>query len=275
MRIVLLLLLFTIRAHANGIEAFTISVEQGQPKFAFFDVSTGDIFVSVQDEKEARVDRYSSKGELKEKRLLRGSGTAGALRSFDGNLYWSNGDRISTYHFERERTSEVGDASLKLGAANSLAIDRDGTIYLGFASGKIARVIKKKGVVLGKDQPVTGMFLLERSLFLLRQNQLVEFSLEPWNSSPLRTDKEFCASSCRSLERNSAGEWLTIEASTVKAVKKSKPKLRAKKLFEAPSEIGSLGYVFRKDPNEDLLLVVLPSERKVKALKASLLPKAG
>src|SRR3989344_5287277 len=81
-----------------------------RPEAAFFDANSASIFVSLAEEGDsARVDRVSLEGKLLKKGLARGQGRAGALRAYDGKIYWVVGRKVLRFTADGKEKEEIAE----------------------------------------------------------------------------------------------------------------------------------------------------------------------
>jgi hypothetical protein len=246
------LLLGSLLAHAAlpaWENTFDIAVE-GKPRAVFFDAGTSSLLISLDANGGARVDRYSLEGKLQEKGTMKAAGEAGALRAYDVNLYWIAGGKLIA--------SGPHGKALALSEAFAPGNFTDVTVLRGgkpLAVGP-AGVTSAEMANAGYPQ-ATGVYQYLNDVYVL-------FAGGKLTRLGEKKSEKVCKD-CRWLERTSAGDWLFVEG------KKLIRHVTGKKSFpflEFSSAPGRPAYVFQKDPADDLVLVPLPEEGKVKAFRA-------
>ena len=230
-------------------EKWSAKVEGGEPVAVFFDAATASVFASVKTSSGARVDQFSAEGQLLRKNVVRASGSAGALRAYDGKIYWVAGDSLWRFAPGARRAEKV--AKLPAAGVRDLAVDKDGKVYYATHA---------SGTTVGKGADATAVLLLEKDLFILRGGEL--FVAEQ-GSQAERTHLLLCKSTapCQGLERSSGGAWIVAEGSELKSVSAKENRVVA----TLPSVPGRLGYIYRKDAKEDLVVIPFPDAHTIRA----------
>lgn len=216
-------LLFSISAFAAGSpekwpEAWRAQLD-GAPAAVAFDIAGESLLVSLQEGGEARLDRYSLKGEPVAKGILRTKGEAGAVARYDQSIFWLVDGAVKKATLPKGKLEAV--ASVPGNGFRSLTVNREGAPVADDAS---------------------AVFLLVEELFVARGKNTL---------ATAKTTERICQRSCRGLARSSEGEWLTVEGRSVVAAKGGK----FRTLFTAPFEGDGIAYVFRKDQTQDLVLL--------------------
>lgn len=242
---------------AEPTELWSLKVEGGKPAAVFFDVASGALYVSVDTEKGARLDRVSLEGKLEEKGAFSAKGEAGPLRAYGGKLYWIAGAALKV--LDPKGGGAADHPRYPAGAqgtARDISIARNGTVNLAFPGGELWAINDNNASPIGLPGKgeVGGLFVLDDKLFFLRGDRLLsryEKQLKTVNSEP------FCE--CRWLERTSAGQWLTTKNGSVLA--------GGRPLLTLKTEIGRPAYVFRMDTTQDFFVLPLPEQGMLRAYR--------
>jgi hypothetical protein len=237
----LLALLFSCAALAAPWKpAWTLSLP-GQPRAAYFFSGDNKILVSLEtDDGKAEVLQVSPAGRLLGT-LEETKGEAGPMRSYGDKVYWAVGKEVYSF-FGKEGGSFRLEAK-RQEPVTDLALDSKGRLTTGSARGLEPAAGRVRG-------PIAGLFMLGEKLYYLSRGRVGEVGGK---------SEKVCAS-CRGLETAQEGGWITVEGDTV--IRTGKKKALLAKLPSAP---GRIGYLYRLDSSEDLLLVPLPQERQLSA----------
>lgn len=250
----ILALLFTLHAFAGLEEKWTYKVD-GIPRAAFFDAETASVWVLAERDGSTVLDQLDLKGNIRKKGAAKAEGKPGPLRAHFGQLYWVAGQKI--LRLTNGKQDQVQDVPTECGVVSDLTISREGKVLLGCSSGRVLAM--EPGVKLPPaGKPVTGLFLLDTVLYILRGKNLDAFDLK---GNPFPT-KKLCRESCFGLERGSAGYWLSVTQNSV--VEFSKP---VRNLLRAHEVLGRIGYIYDREPKEDLLLVPFSEAKEIRAYK--------
>lgn len=240
-------------------EVWSLAFPNGQPVAAFFDVASNSISVSIAETGGgARVDRVTLEGKLDKARVAKGKGKPGPLRAYGGDLFWINGSEV--LRIGSSGVGSEGKVPAELGAPVDIAVARGRAIYVGLSSGALYR--------LGSAAPeshgagITGLFLLDDTIHILRGTRLESLRLTGGQSSKSTT---LCQLPCYSLERTSAGKWLTTQAGNVLEVNGGRSKVLLKTTAQ---ELGRPAYVYRKDPKDDFFVIPFASEGVIRAFRS-------
>lgn len=246
---------------ANPQPVWELSFSSGKPTAVFFDVASGALFVSLRDQESGRIAKVSLEGKIQNEKVAASQGVPGPLRSFDGRIYWISGDQVQSWG----RTGVVSEGHFpkELGDAVDLAITRNRVIYLGTTSGAVVRL--QDGVFsreLG-GAPVTGLFLLEDTLHILRGTRLHFLTLGA-ESEAERASMALCEVNCYGLERTNGGNWLTVSKGGVLEVNGAG---RSTLLLSTSQKLGRPAYVYRRDPKDDFYVLPFQEEGKIRAYR--------
>ncbi len=213
---------------------------QGAPKTVFFDASSGKIFLSVESGKKAWVERISYEGKSEET-IAKGDAPAGPLRAYGGRIYWGAGGKVFSFGPEGEKKK----VEAEIPSITDIALDAKGILYVASEAG----VYSQGKVIFSK--PVTSLLYLQ-SLHIFSQGKIIVDSKESL----------FC--DCLGLERAPLGGWFTAEG---KKIVRRNGKTK-EVLLVASSPPGRLGYLYRRETKEDLLLVPRPDGKVLEAYRA-------
>jgi len=247
-------------AETVATELWSLAFPGAHPQAAFFDAASSALFVSVGDAEGARVDRVSLEGKLLKKGVTRAKGAPGSLRAYDGRIYWIAGDQVMS--FTDEGTLSLGRLLKENGDPVDLALGRSGAVFVGMSDGSLLRLEAGLSSVEFRGQPITGLFLLEDTLFILRGTRLQSVTLANF-SDPESNAASFCSVNCYGLERTSSGYWLTTQKGKVLEVDGT----RTKVLLTTGKSLGRPAYVYRKDPKDDFFVIPFPEEGMVRAFR--------
>jgi hypothetical protein len=239
----------------NPTELWALEFPGASPEAVFFDAASGALFVSLRAGASARVDRVSLGGRREKEAVARAEGAPGPLRAFDGALYWIAGDQVRSFGPSGNRiaTKSVPEGH---GGAVDIALGPSGQIYLGMGDGPVLRLEDGKTTVESKGGAVSGLFLLESTLYVLRGARLQLLK------EGKRRMEDFCQD-CRWLERTSAGRWLTVRGKEILEIAGTRHRV----LLAPGKGIGRPAFVFRKDPKEDFFVLPFPGEGAVRAYR--------
>jgi hypothetical protein len=233
------------------------------PEAAFFDAASGAIFVSVRNKngESGRIAKVSQTGKLEIERFAESKGPPGALRAFDGKIFWISGNQVQSKGDEGVHTE--GTVATEFGALRDIAVDRHGTIYVGTSNGTLVQLRSGVASAVKKGQPITGLFLSQDTLHILRGTKLQSIIVST-TAEPAATSLPFiCEKDCSGLERTGAGKWLTVNGRRVIEVGAS-----AHTLYEAPNAKAMLGrpaYVYQMNTEDDFFVVPVPNEQVIRA----------
>lgn len=211
------------------------------PKAVFFEASSGFLFVSVNDSKKARLDKFDLKGNFIET-VASLEGEAGPMRAYDGTIYWVVGN--SVFGVTEGKTKKIFTYP---NLPSDIAIDSKGKIFLGFPNGEILQGQEK--ITLGA--PVQGLLYYVDSLYVLRSGKI--------ESLDKKTKLDFC--DCLGLEKTSSS-WIATKNEKVYMLGSKKIKS-----LEAGSEIARFAFVYRMDEKENFLVLPLPKLKQVRAIQ--------
>jgi len=219
--------------------------------------------------KEKSIAQVSLEGKLVNADFATSSGPAGAIRSFDGKIYWASGNQIQSKG-DRGVRSE-GLIPSDLGAVTDIAIGKKGEIYVGTSSGALVRLTGDKAVTLQKGAPVTGLFLLLDTLYVLRQRFLQGVSLYPETASKT-SPVALCEKYCSGLEHTSNGKWLTANGSKILEVSE---KGNSRTLYQGDPKalLGRAAYAYQMEPANDFFVVPFPAEGVIRAFRVNAVSK--
>jgi hypothetical protein len=254
---VILALLLCLQAWAGPAlqEKWTFKVD-GVPRAVFFEAENGRVLVSVEDGASARLDQLDLQGQLKKKGIAQAEGMAGPLRAHFGEIYWVAGRKILKITGGKQQP--VAEVPATCRAVSDLTVTRQGKILLGCRGGQVLAF--EPGVKLpAAGKPVTGLFLLDSVLYVLRGEKLGPFDLE----GKALAGRKLGGNPCYGLERSSAGNWISVCRNTVMEFGPKK----ARVLLPAEGELGRIGYIYDREPKNDLLLVPFTSAREIRAYK--------
>ena len=212
------------------------------PKAAFFYVHTGEILVAAGDT-EAELFRLSHEGKLLGS-FASEKGPPGPIRAFGERVYWIVGGKIVSYSADGKGRKVEGDFP----GSTDLAFDSKGRLHVASEAGVEAGGAKVHA------EPSSGLFSLGGGLHSLTGKGWI---------APLSGGAAVKGCACVGLERASNGQWLTADNKGVHSVGKGK-----ETIVKSAYPPGRIGYLYRKDPKEDLLLVPVPEEKRVRAYKA-------
>ena len=212
-----------------------LPLDSAEPRAVLFEPNSAAIYLSLQSGEAAGLVKIALDGKIIDRSFAVARGEAGPLRAFDDHLYWVGGEKVWKVPLQggKQKTALMNAPD----NVNDIAVDKDGTVYLatnfGIEGAKIT------------DKKVTGLFILDRILYFLEEGNLREFSLKDRKIKGKKT--KFC-SSCAGLERNSAGDWISVEAGKIILVK-------GKKKTAFSTGTGRIAYVFQMDTKNDFLVV--------------------
>lgn len=243
-------LLFAVFAQAGDIFVGWGALTPGNaPRAVFYNAATDSLFVSMDSAKGPLVEQWGMEGQkISDVFSLHEKKTAGALRAYDGKIYWAVGNTVWRFTPEGKEAKAVAEVP---GSITDIAIAGNGALYIGTAEGVIYKNSKDEKFNTGSK--VTGLFFLENTLFALREKTLDKIQGDSVVS------EKICSSPCRGLERSSAGEWIMTEGKALRIKK------RVADTFK--HEPGRFAYVYRRDPKDDLLVVPFPDFGGLQAYK--------
>ncbi len=155
-----------------------------------------------------------------------------------------------------------------MGQPIDIAGGRGPVIYVGTTGGYLAHLVTGGPPSQDlKGAPITGMFLLQNTLHLLRGRRLEEFGLSA-GAAPEESGLNVCDRKCGGLERTSAGNWLTVSGNRVLAVN---GRADARTLYRASpkTELGRPAYVYRMNTKEDFFVLPFPSIGEIRAYRVN------
>lgn len=214
----------------------------GQPRAAYFLVASGEILVASEHEGVSSLLRYATDGQLLGV-FVREEGKAGPIRSYGDRIYWAVAGRIYSYAADGSGRREESVP----GEVNDIAFDSKGKM---FVAGPKGVTHDGKSIATGATE---GLFNLAGELFLLSGGLVRSLS---GAGKP-----EKCAD-CRGLERGSDGRWISAQGRRVLRIGRN-----SDEMAKENSSLGRFAYVYRKDTKEDLLVIPLPDEKKLKAYR--------
>jgi len=243
-------------AAGDAKEIWSLSYSGERPVAVFFDANSSAIYVSVVDSRgKGRLDRVSLEGKLEKKGLAFSKEEPGAIRAFDGKIYWVAGlESVQIVDADGDRTLVSGVP--KLSRSSLIAVDHKGAVYLVQNGHSLFRVMNGKAELLRDENKITGIFLLLDRLYLLEAGKMVSISINQLGKKELLRQK-FC--DCKGLERTSSGEWLTIDGEKVI--------VGGKGILTLKTEIGLAAYVYRMNTSEDFFVLPLVSEGILRAYR--------
>jgi len=233
-------------------EIWSLPYAGEMPVAAFFDASSGAIYVSVKEGERARLDRVSFAGKLEKKGVATGKGEPGPLRAFDGKLYWIVGSSVQIVDPKGARGT-VSHIPADKGIPTDIAVARDGSVFLAFSAGALFRVSEKGALLIREGKPISGLLLLQEHLHLLSAGMLETLNLDKKEES----SENFCE--CTGLERSSRSTWISTQKGKVLEGRQTILTLKA--------ETGRLAYVYRMDTAEDFFVLPFPKEGIVRAYR--------
>lgn len=210
------------------------------PQAVYFDAVSSSIYVSLNEGNSARLDKFDTEGKFVET-VAHEVGEAGALRSYDGAIFWIVGNDIFKVKNSAKKILSF------LAKPNDLAIDPQGKIYVALKNGEIW----KEEVKINSGEEVKGLLYLD-DLYFIRKEKIQSLS-----------GKKIPFCDCTGLERASNQSWLAARGNTVQMIEKNK----MKKLLEAGGEMGRISYVYRMNDKEDFLVLPLPKLKQVRAIR--------
>jgi hypothetical protein len=237
------------------------------PEAAFFDAASGAIFVSLQNKngEGGRIAKVSQAGKLEIERFAESKGPPGALRAFDGKIYWISGNQVQSKGEEGVLTE--GTVPTELGAPRDIAVDRHGISYVGTSNGSLVKLHNGVATAEQKGQPITGLFLFQDNLHILRGTKLQSVSVSPTVETYATSLPFSCEKECRGLERTGAGKWLTVNGRNVIEVGG-----KTRTLYQAPEAKAVLGrpaYVYQMNTEDDFFVVPFPNEQVIRAFRVN------
>ncbi len=245
-------------------ELWSLAFPAAEPVAVFFDAASSSLLVSLAEKGGGgRVDRVTLEGKLDQARVARGEGRPGPLRAFGPQIYWISGPEVRS--FGPNGNVSEGSVPPELGAPVDIAVGRGNNIYVGTASGALYRPVA--GAVRAPElrgDPVTGIFLLDDTLYLLRGTRLQALRAGA-GANPQSSTTPLCKSQCYGLERTSDGTWLTTrKGGVLEASAKS-----TRVWLATDARLGRPAYVYRKDSKEDFYVIPFPAEGVVRAYRHS------
>lgn len=246
---------------------WTVEFKGERPAAAFFDAASGSVLVSVRaaNGEGGHIAKVSQAGKLENAEFAASKGPPGALRAFDGRIYWIAGSRV--FSKDSEGVTTVGTVDTELGDPRDIAVDRKGVIYVGTSTGYLVRINGGVATAEQKGQPVTGLFLYQDTLQVLRGTKLQAITISA-NADPEAASIPFCVKECRGLERTGAGKWLTVSGSQVLEVGGQGS---SRTLYAAPrnAELGRPAYVYQMNTEDDFFVVPFPEEHVIRAFRVN------
>ena len=255
-------------ANQDAPSLWTLEFKGEHPVAVFFDAASSSLFVSVRSAGGAsgHIAKVSQAGKLENADFATSGEPLGALRAFDGRIFWIAGNQV--FSKGRDGVRNEGSVAAELGDLCDIAVDRKGVVYVGTSAGYLVRI--RGGVVSAeqKGQPVTGLFLYQDTLQLLRGTQLQSITVSA-RTDPQASSIPFCAKECRGLERTGTGKWLTVSgAQALEVGNGGSPRI----LYSAPASSPALGrpaYVYQMNSDDDFFVVPIPGESVIRAFRVN------
>jgi hypothetical protein len=257
--ILALLLALQVQA-AVLVEKWSVTIKDGSPVAAFFDAGSGSVFVSVSEGKQARLDRFDLTGKLLKQGIAEAEGRAGPMRAHFGKIYWTAGFTIWSLDPITEKKGKVKNIAEGTGDITDFTVARDGTIYVSLSKGMLLETNKESSQVRAEGEPITGLFLLDTELYMVKTHQLQAYSL---TTQKLGAKKNFCHSDCLGLEKASSGSWITAEGNKLREIKEKANRV----LLDAKEPLGRLGYIYDREPKEDMVIIPFPASKTLRAYR--------
>jgi hypothetical protein len=242
---------------ASWIETWATEMP-GKPVAAFFSASAGKVFVAVDKENaKSALYRLTTSGRLETDAFAEEKGPAGPVRAYGSRVYWVVGDKVFSYLESgkgRRLEAKTGEGIV------DLALDAQGRLFLAGVAG--VRVHEGAGLQAGPQpspqgstppitDPSTGLFFAGE-LFALVDGRI--------HSSAGKGEK-ICSRECRGLERAPDGAWMTTEGAAVKKGREV--------LLQSTSVPGRFAYVYQRETRNDLIVLPLPEESRLRAYRAA------
>lgn len=251
----------TAKADAAPKELWSLSFEKAKPEAVFFDVSKGALYVSLAEGDTARLDLVSLAGKLEQTAVNRGKGKPGPMRVFDDQLFWIVGQQVLS--FGVGGTVPIGTVPADLGNPVDIAVGRGRAVHVGTTSGTLYRLQSGEGTRVLTGQPISGLFLLENTLYILRGTALQTFALSPEADIESKVTP-LCSKPCQGLERSSSGAWISVQKDRLVEISGTKERT----LLKSGQAMGRPAYVYRKDPKDDFFVVPFPEEGVIRAYRS-------
>lgn len=223
------------------------------PRSVLFLAAHNEIAVGLElAEGRGRVEYLDTKGFRTVRKAAELEEWPRALRVHGSDLY-ALGEK-AIWRVDLLEGEVVRHAGLPM-RCTDFVVDRDKSLFCAGPDGFFFQKPGKEWARLSKE-PAEGVFLLSETIYLLRGNRVVKA-----DENAQKREK----GAYKYLIRGSDGKWLTIGPKGV--YQSSKSGWRLYRSF--PERSGQLSYVYRVDPKEDLVLVVLPSSRRVVSFSVS------
>ncbi|MGZ3713716.1 MAG: hypothetical protein ACXVBE_18255, partial [Bdellovibrionota bacterium] len=114
--------------------------------------------------------------------------------------------------------------------------------------------------VRNEGELITGLFLLDTDLYLLKKKHIQSLELKTEKLGP---KKVFCQSECIGLEKASSGAWITAEGNKLREINGTKTET----ILEAKETIARFAYVYDREPKEDMLILPFPKSSMLRAYR--------
>lgn len=176
-----------------------------------------------------------------------------ALRVHGSDLYALGGKAV--WRVDLLDGEVVRHAELPM-RCTDFAVDRDTSLFCGGSDGFFWRK-SGKGWARLSTEPVDGIFLVSDAIHVLRGDR-VEKAGE-------KTKAKGKGGTYRQLVKASDGSWLSLGNKGVYRSKKGRWRL----FRSFPERTAQLSYIYRVDPADDMVLVVLSGSRRVVSFPAA------
>ena len=251
---------------------WTLEFPGKRPTSAFFDAASGALFVSLaaKNGEGGTIAKVSLGGKVENKAFASSKGAPGPLRAYAGRIYWISGSQVQSKGGEGILTE--GTVATELGDPTDIAIDRHGTVYVGTSAGNLVSLGAGEASAEQRGQPITGLFLLDGSLQILRGTRLQAITIAV-SQEAASSSVPLCSKECRGLERTSAGKWLTVSGSKVLEVDGAGSSRTLYVAPDAATEIGRPAYVYSMDTTADFYVLPFPKAGKIQAFRVNAVSK--
>ncbi|MGE3262365.1 MAG: hypothetical protein AB7K68_11345 [Bacteriovoracia bacterium] len=254
------LLFFSLQALAGPLTEKWSATVSGSPVAAFFDAGSASVFVSVAEGRDSRVDKFDLSGKLVKQEIVSAKGAAGPLRAHFGKLYWVAGDTLWRFDPEAGKKEKLGQFPESLGKPADIAVARNGSVYLGLSGGTLYEIHAGNGSIVSQGSPISGLFLLDTALYILRERKLETYSLD---GKKVGFQRPFCQAKCSGLEKSSGGSWITSEGMSLREFSTNRNRV----LLQIKEVPGRFAYVYDREPSQDFLIVPFPAGKILRAYR--------
>jgi hypothetical protein len=253
----------------DTVPLWSLAFKGESPMAAFFDAASGSLFVSVRsgNGESGHIAKVSQAGKLEKLAFAVAEGAPGALRAFDGKIYWILGNQVQSSG--GAGVLSEGSVAQELGILSDIAVDRRGVIYVGTSAGNLVRISAGAVRAEQKGLPITGLFLYQDTLEILRGARLQSVTLSAAGANVDVGSVPFCEKKCRGIERTSTGKWLTVSGPQVIEVNGQGSSRTLYRASSVRSSLGRPAYVYQMNPEDDFFVVPFPAEGVIRAFRVN------